>query len=93
MFNLLERIIYHILGSFFWKSIILFITLVSLIGAIMMIPMELVLAKMLPGKNNDTFNIYIDLPNGSSISQTRHVSECIVSQLKNEKEIINLELF
>lgn len=93
MFNLLERIIYHILGSFFWKSIILFITLVSLIGAIMMIPMELVLAKMLPGKNNDTFNIYIDLPNGSSISQTRHVGECIVSQLKNEKEIINLELF
>jgi multidrug efflux pump subunit AcrB len=93
MFNLLEKIIYHILGSFFWKSMILFITFVSLIGAIMMIPMELVLAKMLPGKNNDTFNIYIDLPNGSSISQTRHVGECIVSQLKNEKEIINFELF
>ncbi len=93
MFNLLERAIYYILGSFFWKLIILLITVLSLIGSIMMIPKELVLAKMLPGKNNDTFNIYIDLPSGSSILQTRQVGECVVRELQKESEIQNIELF
>ena len=48
---------------------------------------------MLPGKNNDTYSIYIDLPNGSSIEQTRQVSECVVNTLKKEKEAIDLEVF
>lgn len=75
------------------KRLILIATLIGFLLSIAMIPTELVLAKMLPGKNNDTFNIYVDLPNGSSIIQTTQVSECLVEEIKKEKEVENIEIF
>jgi len=75
------------------KRLILVSTFLSFILSIAMIPTELVLAKMLPGKNSDTFNIYIDLPSGSSISQTKQVSECVVNLLHQEKEVLDIEVF
>jgi multidrug efflux pump subunit AcrB len=53
----------------------------------------MVLAKMLPGKNNDTFNIYVTLANGSSIEQTRDVTDCVVSYIQKEKEVLDTEVF
>ena len=58
-----------------------------------MFPAEIVLAKMLPGKNNDTFNIYVDLPEGSSIQQTQRVSECVVGYVQKEQEVLDTEVF
>lgn len=48
---------------------------------------------MLPGKNNDTYTVYLDLANGSSIEQTRHVSECVVNVLQKEPEALDTEVF
>jgi multidrug efflux pump subunit AcrB len=58
-----------------------------------MFPNKMVLAKMLPGKSDNTFSIYVDTPTGSSIEQTKEVSSCVISFLKKEKEIRNVELF
>ena len=93
MFNKLESFLYNQLQSKTRKFIILLITLLSFIASVLLLPTELVLAKMLPGKNNDTFNIYIDLPSGSSISQTSEVSQCVVQHLQKEKEIRDIEVF
>lgn len=68
-------------------------TLAAFILSVGMIPTEIVLAKMLPGKNNDTYSIYIDLPEGSSIQQTQKVSECVVGYIHKEKEALDLEVF
>jgi multidrug efflux pump subunit AcrB len=35
----------------------------------------------------------VDTPTGSSIEQTDKVSQCVINILKNEKEVMNLELF
>jgi len=67
--------------------------LASLVSAIMMLPTKLVLAKMLPGKSANTFSIYIDTPTGSSIEQTKKVSQCVVNILQKENAVTNLELF
>ena len=76
------------------KKIILVGTLVAFILSVLMIaPTEIVKAKMLPGKNNDTFTIYVDLPNGSSITQTNAVSQCVSSFVQKEKEVVNTETF
>jgi multidrug efflux pump subunit AcrB len=88
-----ERFVYNILDSKFKKTLVIVLTALAFFGSIMMLPTQMVLAKMLPGKSDNTFSVYIDTPTGSSISQTREVSECVVDILKKEKEVLNLELF
>jgi multidrug efflux pump subunit AcrB len=76
------------------RQIILIGTLIGFVLSVMMIaPTKLVLAKMLPGKNNDTFTIYATLVEGSSIEQTKRVTDCIVQQVQKEDEVRDLEVF
>jgi len=75
------------------KRWIVFGTFIAFTLSVLMIPTELVLAKMLPGKENNTFNIYIDLPLGSSISQTQEVSECVVNFIQQEEAVLDTEVF
>lgn len=76
------------------RNFILLATLVAFILSVLMIaPGKMVLAKMLPGKNNDTFTIYTTLPEGSSIQQTKKVTDCVVSYVQKEKGVLDLEVF
>ena len=84
----LETLIHNIVTSKFKRFLVLLITLLLFIGSIYMIPLELVKAKMLPGKDSDTFSIYVDLPEGSSIKDTKEVTTCIARKLQEEEEII-----
>lgn len=89
----LEQFVYDVVSSTRKKNIVLLITLLAFIGAVLMFPTKIVLAKMLPGKSTNTFSIYVDLPNGSSYAQNQKVNQCIVSLLQREKEVQNIELF
>lgn len=93
MYQKFENYLLNVLSSPSKKKRILWGTLIAFILAVALIPTELVLAKMLPGKNNDTYSIYLDLPNGSSIEQTRQVSECVVGILQHEREALDAEVF
>ena len=89
----LETLIYNILQSKFKRVLVLFITLLLFMGSVYMIPLELVKAKMLPGKDSDTFSIYVDLPEGSSITQTKEVTTCIAKNLQEEDVITAISVF
>ena len=89
----LEKFIYDILGSRKKKLLIIVLTAAAFFLSLLMFPSKLVLAKMLPGKSDNTFSVYVDTPTGSSIEQTNQVSQCVIDILKNEKEVMNLELF
>ncbi len=94
MFKKFENFIYKAIQSSSQRKLILIVTLIAFILSILMIaPSKMVLAKMLPGKNNDTFNIYVTLTTGSSISQTEEVTACISNILTQEKALRNLEVF
>lgn len=93
MYKKFENYLLDILRSASRKKMVLWMTLAAFIFAVALIPTKLVLAKMLPGKNNDTYSVYVDLPNGSSIEQTRQVSECVVNILNKEPEALDLEVF
>ncbi len=94
LFNRYEALVRKGLESKSQKIFFLSGTLVAFILSVMMLyPTKLVLAKMLPGKNNDTFTIYVDLPNGASISQTATVAECVTGFVQKEKEVIDTETF
>jgi len=94
MFKKFENAVLVGIKSSAQRKIILFGTLIALILSVLMIaPTKIVLAKMLPGKNNDTFTVYATLAKGSSIEQTKHVTDCIVGHIQKEEAVIDLEVF
>ncbi len=91
-FNL-EQFIYNILESKQKSQLVYLITLILFILSIATFPTKIVKAKMLPGKDSDTFSIYVDLKDGSSISQTKEVTSCITNELKNIELITSISVF
>ena len=89
----MEKIVYKIISSRLNKTIVFILVILSMIGAVMMIPTDLVLARMLPGKSANTFTIYVDTATNASIEETQSVTTCIVNTLKKEKEITDMEVF
>ncbi len=89
----LEQLVYGILDHKAKKSLVLLLTAVAFFASLLMFPSKLVLAKMLPGKSDNTFSIYVDTPTGSSIEQTQQVNSCVVDLLQKEEEVMHLELF
>ena len=89
----MEKIVYKIISSKFNKTIVFILVILSMIAAVMMIPTELVLARMLPGKSANTFSIYVDTATNASIQETQSVTSCIVNNLKTEKEITDMEVY
>jgi len=76
------------------KRVVFFTALIVLLLGSMALPaFKIVLFKMLPSANKNTFNITIDLPKGSSIESTKEVSDCVASILAKEKEIKDFEQF
>ncbi len=88
-----ENFVHGILVSPSKKTIVIASIMLALVGSIMMLPTEIVKARMLPGKSANTFTVYVTTPAGSSIEETQAVSECVVDVLKNEKEVTDIETF
>jgi len=88
-----ENFVFDILDKPAKSLLVILLILASLAGSIMMLPTKIVLAKMLPGKSTNTFTVYIDAPKGSSVYQTKNVTQCVANILNKEKEITDLELF
>jgi len=73
---------------------VILLTVIAFAGSVMMLgPVKLVKAKMLPGKSDNTYSVYIDTPTGSSKEQTMLVAECVMEEIKHEPEVMNMELF
>ncbi len=89
----LEKFIYNILQSSFKSYMVYLITLILFILSIATFPTQIIKAKMLPSKDADTFSIYVDLKDGSSINQTKEVVQCITRQLQSNKDITNISAF
>lgn len=94
MFKKFENAVLTGIKSPAQRKFILITTLVAFILSVLMIaPTKMVLAKMLPSKNNDTFNIYVTLATGSSIEQTQQVTNCVASYVQKEQEALDTEVF
>ena len=94
MFEKFEKLILRVIQSPLQRKLILFGTLLAFILSVLMIaPTKMVLAKMLPGKNSDTFNIYVKLAAGSSIEQTKEITDCVSNFIVQEEKVIDIEVF
>jgi len=88
-----ENFVFSILEKPSRKLLVIVLVLASLIGSVMMFPTKAVLAKMLPGKSTNTYTVYVDTPSGSSISQTKTVTQCVTNILQKEKALTNLNVY
>ncbi|WP_456429014.1 efflux RND transporter permease subunit [Nitratifractor sp.] len=88
-----ENFVHAILESKSKKTLVILLTILALLGSVAMIPLKIVKAKMLPGKSDNTYSVYVTTPTGSSIEQTYKVSKCVVEQLKKEPQILNMEIY
>jgi len=88
-----ENFVFNILNSPSKKTFVIIAVLVALVASIMMLPTKAVMARMLPGKSANTFNVYVTTPAGSSIEETKAVSQCVVEKLTQEKEVTDIETF
>jgi len=88
-----ENFVFNILKTPSKKVFVIIAVIIALVGSIMMLPTKAVMARMLPGKSANTFNVYVTTPAGSSIEETKAVSQCVVDQLTKEKEITDIETF
>ena len=89
----MEEKIYAILSSKKKRRKVVYLILGALFVAVMMIPTKIVLAKMLPGKSANTFSIYVDTATNSSLKQTKQVTDCIASYMRDEENVVNMEIF
>ena len=88
-----ENFVHAILESKSKKTLVILLTILALLGSVAMIPLKIVKAKMLPGKSDNTYSVYVTTPTGSSIEQTYKVSKCVVEQLKKEPQVLNMEIY
>jgi multidrug efflux pump subunit AcrB len=89
----LEKFIYDILENRFKSLMVYVITLVLFILSVATFPTEIVKAKMLPGKDSDSFSVYVDLKDGSSLRQTKEVTSCISNILIKKDLVENVSVF
>ena len=89
----LEKFIYSIVQSPFKSFMVYAITLTLFILSVATFPTEIVKAKMLPSKESDTFSVYVDLKDGSSINQTKEVTSCISKKLISKELVTNISVF
>lgn len=89
----LEKLIYDILQSRKKSFLVYLITFILFVLSIATFPTQIIKAKMLPSKDSDTFSIYVDLKDGSSINQTKEVTSCITSNLQKNENITNISVF
>ena len=91
--SMFEKFVYAILKRKSLKFLVMLLTAIAFFASLTMFSSKAVLAKMLPGKSDNTYSIYVDTPTGSSIEQTKEVTSCITDILKEEQEITDISLF
>lgn len=91
--HIIEQFVYYFLERPFVKAILLLTMLLILVSSILLVTSESVKVKLLPNPLADNFSIYIDLPEGKSVYETKEVTECILNQLKNEESITDMSVF
>lgn len=92
-FKIFHSILDPLLNSGFKRVVFFSVIMVLFVGSLMLPVWKIVLFKMLPGANKNTFNITIDLPKGASIDSTTKVSNCVANILSKQKEIKDFEQF
>ncbi|MBL0708496.1 MAG: efflux RND transporter permease subunit [Sulfurimonas sp.] len=74
-------------------AIVLSVVILVALSLMLIYPFDIVKGKVLPPKDGQTINIYIDLPAGSTLFQTKKSVAKISSIVEKEDEVLDIETF
>ena len=75
-----------------WARTGFFVAVLAILGAIFLMPgKDMVLFKMLPKNNNNTFNITIDMPESTALEETDRVTRLVGDVVRQHPEVVNYE--
>ncbi len=66
---------------------------VLLLLAVVLVPLKLVKVKMLPFDNKSEFQVIVDMPDGSTLEQTTHLTQAMGTYLAKQPEILNYQIY
>ena len=66
---------------------------ILLIAAVTFVPLKWVRVKMLPFDNKSEFQVIIDMPDGTPLEQTTHVSQVLGRYLGEQPEVVNYQIY
>ena len=64
---------------------------VLLLGAVALLPLQLVTVKMLPFDNKSEFQVIIDMPEGTSLEQTARVASELAHEVLQDASVVNVQ--
>ena len=64
-----------------------------LVAAIAFVPLKWVRVKMLPFDNKSEFQVIVDMPDGTPLEQTAHVTQALGRYLAQQPEVINYQIY
>jgi len=91
--KIIESSVYTLLQSRTKKIFTMLFMFLALVSSVLLVTSGLVKVKLLPNQFADNFTIYIDLPEGKSVYETKEVTSCIVQTLKKEDIITDMSIF
>ena len=91
--KIIESSVYALLQIKTKKIFTMLFMLLALVSSVLLVTSELVKVKLLPNQYADNFTIYVDLPEGKSVYETKEVTTCIVQTLKKEDIITDMSIF
>ena len=89
----IESCVHRLLQSGMKKKLALLVILLALASSVWLVTSELVKVKLLPNQFADQFTIYVDLPEGSSVYETKEVTGCVLKQFKQEDAVTDMSVF
>ncbi len=89
----IESCVHRLLQSGTKKKLALVVMLLALASSVWLVTSELVKVKLLPNQFSDQFTIYVDLPEGSSVYETKEVTGCVLRQFKQEDAVTDMSVF
>ena len=91
--KIIESYVYALLQSKIKKTVAILIMLMALVSSVFLVSSGLVKVRLLANQLADNLTIYIDLPEGKSVYETKEVTSCIVQTLKKEEIITDMSIF
>jgi multidrug efflux pump subunit AcrB len=91
--RLYRRVMQPLLGSGRMRAVFLASVAGLLLGAMVLVPLELVTVKMLPFDNKSEFQVMVDMPEGTALESTARVASALAAATLEDETVVNVQQY
>ena len=95
--DLMTRVYRRIMGGLLHRPVFrwgfLGGVVILLLGSVSLFYIGFVKVKMLPFDNKSEFQVIVDMPNGTTLEETEHVTKLLAEETEKQREVINVQTY